>query len=215
MLAVSSMASLYFNMKDFDEAEKWHRKTYRSGAHRHGAARSAGPPRSYYHHRRDQLDAVVRASPSRRARSSGMKPEDPGPIQDEEKRQELVEKACGPRHRRGNRGAEQGGRDQPRLRRRHGLHQPAVPRARPTWHGLPSEEYEQLLAQGRRLGRQKTMDTRKRLAEESTAGYVPRRRVVALAGGRLFRKRRIMSPESRRIPRSVSGLSLFFFGTAV
>lgn len=87
MLATSSMASLYFNMKRFDEAEEWHRK-------RIALAMAQTPPDptaadSYY------TIGVIKwtdsYAPRMAARSEmGMAPGDPGPLKDVETRRELA-----------------------------------------------------------------------------------------------------------------------------
>jgi tetratricopeptide (TPR) repeat protein len=80
-VALASMASLYFNMSEFDQAKE----TYRT-------LLSHNPDNKEAHYTIGVInwsitfprDMVVRAS-------LGMKPEDPGPINDEEARQELAE----------------------------------------------------------------------------------------------------------------------------
>jgi len=94
--AVSAVASLYFNMKNFDEAETWHRK--RIGLLEEQATASETgeidpvAAESYY------TIGVIKWTESYQPRLQvradlGMKPDDPGPIKDEEKRTELAETA--------------------------------------------------------------------------------------------------------------------------
>ena len=87
MLATSSMASLYFNMKRFDEAEVWHNK-------RIELAMAQTPPDptaadSYY------TIGVIKWTDSYAPRMEAraemeMEPGDPGPLRDAEKRRELA-----------------------------------------------------------------------------------------------------------------------------
>lgn len=91
--AVSAVASLYFNMKNFEEAEVWHRK--RIGLLEEQATASETgeidpvAAESYY------TIGVIKWTESYQPRLQvradlGMKPDDPGPIKDEEKRTELA-----------------------------------------------------------------------------------------------------------------------------
>jgi Tfp pilus assembly protein PilF len=87
MLAISSMASLYFNMKDFDKAEEWHRK-------RIDLAMAQTPPDpgaadSYY------TIGVIKWTDSYQPRldartEMGMQATEPGPLKDADKRKELA-----------------------------------------------------------------------------------------------------------------------------
>lgn len=81
--AISSLASLYFNMKNFDKAIEWHHKRIAVDPTAKDSFYTIGVinwTRSY------QPRLQVRAD-------LGMKPEDPGPIKDKEKREELAESA--------------------------------------------------------------------------------------------------------------------------
>src|SRR5690606_17461335 len=82
MLAVSSMASLYFNMKDFDEAEKWHRRRIELAMAQEPVDPSAAD--SYY------TIGVIKWTESYQPRMEaqrelGIEPNDPGPLKDAEK----------------------------------------------------------------------------------------------------------------------------------
>lgn len=90
MLAVSSMASLYFNMKDFDEAEKWHRKRIELAMAQEPVDPSAAD--SYY------TIGVIKWTDSYQPRMAartemGMQPNEPGPLKDAAKREELAVEA--------------------------------------------------------------------------------------------------------------------------
>ncbi len=81
-LAMSSIASLYFNMKQFDKAEEWYKKVVAKHPNNKEAFYTLGViswTKSY------EPRLEVRAS-------IGMKQEDPGPIKDKKKREELAEK---------------------------------------------------------------------------------------------------------------------------
>lgn len=90
MLATSSMASLYFNMKEFDKAEEWHRK-------RIALAMAMTPPDpgaadSYY------TIGVIKWTESYQPRMEaraemGMEPGDPGPLKDATRRREIAAEA--------------------------------------------------------------------------------------------------------------------------
>ncbi len=88
MLAVSSLASLYFNMKEFDKAEDWHRK-------RIDLALKQTPPdpkaaESYY--TIGVINWTRSYEPRLKVRAElGMKPDDPGPIKDKAAREQLAE----------------------------------------------------------------------------------------------------------------------------
>jgi tetratricopeptide (TPR) repeat protein len=87
MLAVSSLASLYFNMKEFEKAEDWHSK-------RIELAMAMTPPdpgaaESYY------TIGVIKWTASFEPRMAAraameMKPGDPGPLKDAERRREIA-----------------------------------------------------------------------------------------------------------------------------
>lgn len=93
-LAISAMASLYFNMKEFDQAEKWHRRSIevreKQAARSENGKIAREAAESYY--TIGVIDWTRSYEPRLKARADlGMKPEDPGPIKDEEARQELAE----------------------------------------------------------------------------------------------------------------------------
>ena len=90
MLAVSSMASLYFNMKEFDEAEKWHRRRIELAM----AQEPVDPSAAYSYYTIGVIKWTESYQPRIAAREEmGMEPGDPGPLQDEAKRQELAAEA--------------------------------------------------------------------------------------------------------------------------
>ncbi len=94
-LATTLLASLYFNMKDFKKAEDWHRKRIKileDKAASPDVELDPAAAESYY------TIGVIKWTqsyePRLKARADlGMKPEDPGPISDEEIRQELAQMA--------------------------------------------------------------------------------------------------------------------------
>lgn len=92
-LATTLLASLYFNMKDFNKAEEWHRKRIKILEDEAAASPAKTVDRvaseSYY------TIGVIKwtdsYTPRLAARAElGMKPEDPGPIKDAAKRQQLA-----------------------------------------------------------------------------------------------------------------------------
>jgi tetratricopeptide (TPR) repeat protein len=90
MLAVSSMASLYFNMKEFDKAEEWHRKRIELAMAQEPV--DPGAADSYY------TIGVIKWTDSYQPRMAartemGMDPNEPGPLKDAEKRKELAVEA--------------------------------------------------------------------------------------------------------------------------
>ena len=93
-LAVGALASLYFNMKDFKEAEHWHRR--RVEILEAKAAKTPGAPVSNLAAESYYTIGVIKWTQSYEPRLKvradlGMKPEDPGPIKDEAKRKELAQ----------------------------------------------------------------------------------------------------------------------------
>lgn len=88
-LAVSSLASLYFNMKRFEDAEKWHRRRIEIAMKQEPPDPKAAD--SYY--TIGVMNWTRSYEPRLEVRAElGMKPEDPGPIKDKAKREELAEK---------------------------------------------------------------------------------------------------------------------------
>lgn len=90
MLAISSMASLYFNMKEFDKAEELHRKRIELAMAQEPV--DPGAADSYY------TIGVIKWTDSYQPRMAaraemGMQPNDPGPLKDSAKREELAVEA--------------------------------------------------------------------------------------------------------------------------
>lgn len=90
MLAVSSMASLYFNMKEFDKAEEWHRKRIELAMAKEPVDPTAAD--SFY------TIGVIKWTESYQPRMAaradmGMEPGDPGPLKNATERQELAVEA--------------------------------------------------------------------------------------------------------------------------
>jgi Tfp pilus assembly protein PilF len=166
-LAVSALASLYFNMKKFDEAEEWHRKRIAmlemSASKNEGGKIKPEAADSYY------TIGVIKWTqsyePRLQARADlGMRPEDPGPIKDAAKRQEMAEKLV-PIIEEGLQALNNALKINPNyadamaylnlLNREHAD------------FAESQEEYEEYLAKADEWV-QKTLDTKKRIAEEST-----------------------------------------------
>ena len=130
-VAMASIASLYFNQKKLDEAQEWYEKLIAVDPKNKEAYYTLG------------VIAWTKTYPARmEARAKlGMKPEDPGPIKDKkvQGRAEGQEPArssttaCRP--------SQKALADRPRVRRRHGLPEPAVSASGRTWR-TPTEEYK-------------------------------------------------------------------------
>ncbi len=95
-LATTLLASLYFNMKEFDKAEVWHRKRIaileKEAAASPDKAIDPATADSYY------TIGVIKWTESYEPRLKlraelGMKPDDPGPLSDAEKREALAQEA--------------------------------------------------------------------------------------------------------------------------
>jgi len=87
MLAVSSMAALYFNMKEFDKAEEWHRRRIDLAIAKTPVDPTAAD--SYY------TIGVIKWTESYQPRMDaraemGMQPNEPGPLKNAQQRQELA-----------------------------------------------------------------------------------------------------------------------------
>jgi len=92
-LATTLLASLYFNMKDFPKAEEWHRKRIKILEDEAAASpdKIVDPAASESYYTIGVIKWTDSYTPRLAARAElGMKPEDPGPIKDAEKRQELA-----------------------------------------------------------------------------------------------------------------------------
>lgn len=90
MLAVSSMASLYFNMKEFDKAEEWHRKRIELAMAQEPV--DPGAADSYY------TIGVIKWTDSYNPRLAartemGMQATEPGPLKNAETRKEMAVEA--------------------------------------------------------------------------------------------------------------------------
>ena len=88
MLAVSSLASLYFNMQEFEKAEEWHRKRIDLAMATEPVDPSAAD--SYY------TIGVIKWTESYQPRMDAraemeMQPNDPGPLKNAQQRQELAQ----------------------------------------------------------------------------------------------------------------------------
>jgi tetratricopeptide (TPR) repeat protein len=80
-LALSSLASIYFNMKDLDEAKDWNMKLIQ-----------VDPDNKEAHYTIGVINWTKSYEPRTKLRAEvGMRMEDPGPIKDAEKRTELAE----------------------------------------------------------------------------------------------------------------------------
>lgn len=161
ILAISSMASLYFNMENFEEAEKWHRRRIEVGSAMDPP--DPGVPESYY------TIGVIKWTQSYEPRLAlradlGMRPEDPGPISDKEQRVALAEEIV-PAIDDGLSALNEAVKINPDYADAM-VYLNLLYRERADLVDTP-EEYEEYMAQAEEWVL-KTMDTRKRLAEEST-----------------------------------------------
>lgn len=168
-LAVSAMASLYFNMKEFDKAEDWHRR--RIAVLEKKAPQSEDgkidpiAAESYY------TIGVIKWTQSYEPRLKvradlGMKADDPGPIKDEEARQELAETTI-PKINEGLEALQNALEVNPDYADAM-AYLNLLNRERADFADT-EEEYQQYMAKADEWV-QKTLDTKKRLAEESTQG---------------------------------------------
>ena len=93
-LAISALASLFFNMKDFQKAEDWHRKRI-SLLQSKAASNPDGkikPVASESYYTIGVIKWTQSYEPRLKLRAElGMRPEDPGPIKDAKRREELAE----------------------------------------------------------------------------------------------------------------------------
>lgn len=154
MTAVSSLASLYFNMKDFDKAVKWHNRRI-----------ELDPTAADSYYTIGVISWTRSYEPRLKVRAElGMKPEDPGPIKDKEKREELAE-TTGPVIEEGLQSLEKAIEIDPDYSDAM-AYVNLLYRERADLAETP-EEYEQLLASADEWV-QKTLDTKKRIAEAGT-----------------------------------------------
>jgi len=165
--AVSAVASLYFNMKDFEKAEEWHRRRIKlleeQAADSETGEIDPVAADSYY------TIGVIKWTDSYQPRLKvradlGMKPDDPGPIKDDEAREALAEEII-PKIDAGLTALEKALEINPDyadamaylnlLNRERADVSPS------------EEEYEQYLAKADEWV-EKTLETKKRIADEST-----------------------------------------------
>ena len=95
-LATTLLASLYFNMNEFEKAEEWHRKRIKILEDEAAADPEIeiDPAAAESYYTIGVIKWTESYEPRLAARANlGMKPEDPGPITDEEIRQELAQTA--------------------------------------------------------------------------------------------------------------------------
>lgn len=166
-LAVSAMASLFFNMKDFDKAEEWHRRRI-ALLEKKAAASEDGqidPVAAESYYTIGVIKWTESYEPRLQARADlGMKPEDPGPIKDEEKRKELAEEAI-PKIEEGLQALNKALDINPDYVDAM-AYLNLLNRERADFSDT-EEEYQEYLAKADEWV-QKTLDTRKRIQEEST-----------------------------------------------
>ena len=94
--AVSAVASLFFNMKNFDEAETWHRKRIAllEEQAKDSETGEIDPVAAESYYTIGVIKWTESYQPRLQVRADlGMRPDDPGPIKDEEKRTELAQEA--------------------------------------------------------------------------------------------------------------------------
>ena len=166
-LAVSALASLFFNMKDFGKAEEWHRKRIalleKKAPQNEDGKIDPIASESYY------TIGVIKWTESYEPRLQvradlGMKPEDPGPIKDDEKRQELAQETV-PKIDEGLSALTKALEINPDYADAM-AYLNLLNRERADF-AESEEEYQEYLAKADDWV-QKTLDTKKRLAEEST-----------------------------------------------
>ena len=166
-LAVSALASLFFNMKDFDKAEEWHRKRIavleeKAPTNEDG---KIDPIASESYYTIGVIKWTQSYEPRLQVRADlGMKPEDPGPIKDEEARLELAQETV-PKIDEGLSALEKALEINPDYADAM-AYLNLLNRERADF-AESEEEYEGYLAKADDWV-QKTLDTKKRLAEEST-----------------------------------------------
>jgi len=154
MTAVSSLASLYFNMKDFDKAIEWHNRRI-----------ELDPTAADSYYTIGVISWTRSYEPRLKARADlGMNPEDPGPIKDKEKRAELAE-TTGPVIAEGLESLEKAIEINPDYSDAM-AYVNLLYRERADLAETP-EEYEQMLASADEWV-QRTLDTKKRIAEAGT-----------------------------------------------
>lgn len=166
-LAVSAMASLYFNMKDFAKAEEWHRRRIalleKKAPQNEDGKIDPIAAESYY------TIGVIKWTQSYEPRLKlradlGMKPDDPGPIKDEEARDELAETTI-PKIDQGLEALQDALEVNPDYADAM-AYLNLLNRERADF-AASEEEYQEYLAKADEWV-QKTLDTKKRLAEQST-----------------------------------------------
>jgi len=92
-LAVGLLASMYFERKDFDESEKWHRRRIEILKKKAASAKDGkvDPLAGESYYSIGVMKWTQSYEPRMKVRAElGMKPDDPGPIKDEEKRKEIA-----------------------------------------------------------------------------------------------------------------------------
>ncbi|MCB9385232.1 MAG: tetratricopeptide repeat protein [Bryobacterales bacterium] len=92
-LATTLLASLYFNMKDFEKAEEWHRKRIAILEKEAAASpeKTIDPVAAESYYTIGVIKWTDSYTPRMAARAEmGMKPDDPGPLKDDEVRKELA-----------------------------------------------------------------------------------------------------------------------------
>jgi tetratricopeptide (TPR) repeat protein len=166
-LATTLLASLYFNMKEFDKAEEWHRKRIDILEKEAAASpdHTIDPAAADSYYTIGVIKWTESYTPRLDARASlGMKADDPGPIKDEKVRQELAATAV-PNIEDGMKALERALEINPNYADAM-AYLNLLYRERADFAETP-EEYEGYLAKADEWV-QKTLATKKRMAEEST-----------------------------------------------
>ena len=166
-LAVGLLASMYFEKKDFDESEKWHRRRIEILERKASASKDGvvDPLAAESYYSIGVMKWTQSYEPRMKVRAElGMKPDDPGPIKDEEKRKEVAAETI-PTIQEGLDALNNSLKINPDYADAM-AYLNLLNRERADFADSP-EEYEEYMAKADEWV-QKTLETKRRLAEEST-----------------------------------------------
>lgn len=166
-LAVGLLASMYFERKDFEESEKWHRRRIDILKRKAASAKDGkvDPLAAESYYSIGVMKWTQSYEPRMKVRAElGMKPDDPGPIKDEEKRKEIAAVTI-PRIQEGIEALNNALEINPNYADAM-AYLNLLNRERADYADSP-EEYEEYMAKADEWV-EKTLATKRRLAEEST-----------------------------------------------
>lgn len=166
-LAVGLLASMYFERKDFEESEKWHRRRIDILKRQAASAKDGkvDPLAGESYYSIGVMKWTQSYEPRMKVRAElGMKPDDPGPIKDEEKRKEIAAVAI-PRIQEGIEALNNALEINPNYADAM-AYLNLLNRERADYADSP-EEYEEYMSKADEWV-EKTLATKRRLAEEST-----------------------------------------------